>query len=365
MLLKVLSGMDRARFSSRVVSLMGEGTLAGAIRELGVPVDPLGCPPGRLTFGALRRLRHLIREDGADLVQGWMYHANVAASVAAELIRPHIPVLWNVRHTPGALSEEKLRTFAIIRLGAAMSGRPARIVYNSVRSAKRHEQLGFSKARRKIIYNGFDLEQFRPRLEAASELKAELGLPPRAQLVANVAHFSPMKDHPTFVGAAALIARRNPDAHFILAGIGITATNTILMDCIQSHGLGDRVRLLGERKDIQRWLPGIDVAVSASAFGEGFANAIGEAMACGVPCVVTDVGDSAHIVGDAGVVVAPRDPAAIAAPVARLLSDSAERSRLGAQARSRVARLFQIESVATDYATLYDEIFGGHGRVES
>ncbi len=366
MLHRLVTRMDRRRVLSRVVSLTDEGTLGRPLREAGVPVDTLGCRRGMPSIAAIRQLRRILSEDPPDVLQGWMYHGNLAAQAGHTLSRLPSPVFWNIRHTPGDLRQESVRTSAALRLSRVLSFLPAAIIYNSVRSAERHEQLGFSARRRTILYNGFDLEQFAPRPAARAELRRELGLPDTSLIVGHIAHFSPMKDHATLFAAVEKVARDFPHARFVLAGIGVVESNVVLRRLVETHGLIDRVRLLGERHDIPRWLPGLDVAVSSSAFGEGFMNAIGEAMACGVPCVATDVGDTAYVVGDTGSIVPPRDPVALAAALAALLSvDLQARERAGMRARARVAEHFSLAAIAAQYESLYGAGAQGTQRVAS
>jgi glycosyltransferase involved in cell wall biosynthesis len=169
-----------------------------------------------------------------------------------------------------------------------------------------------------------------------------------------VARVDPQKDHPNFVRAAALLAARRPDVRFVLCGQGADRENVALVRDLAERGLEDRFLLLGRRGDVDRVMAALDVCTLSSAYGEAFPLAIGEAMACGVPCVVTDLGDCAHLVGDTGGVVPPRDPAALAAAweaMARLGPDG--RGRLGLAARERIARNFALADVVERYAALY------------
>lgn len=357
MLLKLLASMDTSRYTSRVVSLMGEGTIAAPLRKLGIPVDAMGCRRGIPSLAALNRLRRILRDDPPDVLQGWMYHGNLAAQIGRTMAGLTCPLIWNVRHTPGEFDEENVRTSAAVWLSARLSSRVTAIVYNSSRSAERHEQLGFVKRSRKLIHNGFDLMQFAPRPEARAELRNELGFPETALLIGHIAHFSPMKDHATFLAAADRVAKTHPEARFVLAGMGVDDSNETLAGQVATYGLGDRVRLLGERRDVHRWLPALDIVVSSSAFGEGFMNVIGEAMACGVPCVVSDVGESAHIVGDTGITVPPRRPSELAEGITRILCESPQaRAGRGDRARARIAQNFSLQSIADEYQELYDAV---------
>jgi glycosyltransferase involved in cell wall biosynthesis len=160
----------------------------------------------------------------------------------------------------------------------------------------------------------------------------------------------------TFLRAAERIARHESNAVFVLAGEGVDGENSTLAQAIGELGLQARVRLLGRREDIARLLPAFDVVCLTSCGMEGFPNALGEAMSCGVPCVTTDVGDAADLVGSTGRVVPIRDPDAVAAAVVELLSHDPLRLKLGSLARGRIIEQYSIARFARRYASLYADI---------
>ncbi len=232
---------------------------------------------------------------------------------------------------------------------------------NSEKGKEVHEKRGYSTRRMTVIPNGFDIERFRPDATARAWLIEQLGLSHEVALIGFVARFDPMKDHATFFRAASSLAAAEDSVHFVLAGDGMAASNaqvTALMD----SGIRDRVHLLGRREDVPRLLAAMDIATSASAYGEGFSNAVGEAMACGVPCVVTDVGDAGALVGDTGVVIPPRSPGRLAEAWARLLGMGEEqRKRLGEAGRARVLERYEIGAVVRRFETFYTELQRAEG----
>ncbi len=171
-------------------------------------------------------------------------------------------------------------TALVIRLGALLSARPAAIIYNSVTSAQQHEALGYRHDKRVILPNGFDCEMFRPRPEARSSFRRELGVADDSLLVGLIARCHPMKDHAAFLRAAAIIRRSHPKVWFVLAGSGVSRERASAAQRHSREGLDGGIFLLGERKDTARINAALDIACSSSAWGEGFSNSIGEAMAC-------------------------------------------------------------------------------------
>ena len=360
MLWKLLSKMDRARFDPSVISLSSSAIeMLPAFGRLGVRCEVLGWRAGHHAITRMSALARTLRRLAPDIVQGWMYHGNIAATVATRLARLNVPVLWNIRATLMERRHEKLGTALMIRLGGLLSFSPARIINNSAASAAEHEgRRGYRASKRVILPNGFDTDRFRPSAVARLALRERLAVAEDALLIGLVARYHPMKDHASFLHAAALVARTHPEAQFVLAGEGASDSNPELAALVAKHGLNRHVHMLGPRDDVQNVVAALDIQVSASSSGEGFPNVIGEAMSCGVPCVVTDVGDSATVIGDTGVSVPPRDPQALAAGMARLIELGPEkRAELGSRARARAIEAFSLDAVVRRYETLYRQLY--------
>jgi glycosyltransferase involved in cell wall biosynthesis len=355
-LYRILSAMDRRRFDPVVVSLAGDGPVGERIKALDVPVHSIGLRVAPSAPAAFGRFLQLLGELRADLLQGWQYHGSLAAQFAQALPGRRVPVLWNIRHCVYDLGQEKRLTAAVVRLGARLSRQAARLIYVSHTSAFQHEALGYRADRRVVVPNGFDTERFVPSDDARGRLRAELGLPASAELIGKLARYHPVKDHANFLAAASNLRRSHPDVHFVLGGDGVDPSNRALMRLVGSLGLEGRMHLLGPRHDVHRLVPGLDIAVSASS-SEAFPNVIGEAMACGVPCVATDVGDSALVIGETGRVVPPRQPRALAEAWRDLLDLGRDvRADLGLRARRRIVEHYALPSVVARYEQLYDEL---------
>lgn len=358
MLLKLLSAAS-GNMEHVVVSLGDEGAIGPRIAALGIPVHCLRLQRNAPNPFRVLSMLSLAGRIDPQLIQGWMYHGNLMASMAASALRKSAPgktppVLWNIRQTVYDLRNERWLTARFIRLGARLSARPAAIIYNSQTSAAQHEGLGYRAEKRVIIPNGFDCQVLRPDEAARKTVRAELGVSDDIVLVGLVARYHPMKDHAGFLQAAGVLAQSHPQAKFVLAGTGVSLKQPELAAAVRQNGLQDRVMLLGERSDIPRLNNAFDIACSASAWGEGFSNSIGEAMACGVPCAVTDVGDSAYLVGDSGLVAPQREPNALANAIARLIDLGwTGRQQLGVKARKRIETEFSLSAIVQRYEGLY------------
>lgn len=355
MLLKLL-GAARSRVEAEVVSLTTEGAVGPRIAALGVPVRALAMRGGLDAPGAVVRLARELRRSRPDVVQTWMYHADLIGGLAAR--RAGVPAVWGLRQSNLDPVHSPRRTIWTARACARLSHRvPARIACCSEASRRVHAALGYDEARMVVIPNGFDAEAFRPDASARASVRRELGLLGDAPLVGLVGRFDPQKDHGTFLRAAGLLRARWPEARFVLCGDGVTADNAALAAGAREAGVLGSCHFLGPRGDMPRLQAAFDVAALSSAYGEGFPNVVGEAMACGVPCVVTDIGDSAEIVGPTGRVVPPRDPRALAEAMDEVLSLGPEKRReLGALARQRVVQRYTLAEVARRYEALWEEV---------
>jgi len=356
MLYKLLLATDRSRFSSSVVSLTDEGNVGGMIRALGVPVTALGMSPRFPNPAVVLRLATLLRGGGIQAVQCWMYHADLVGGLAAWL--GGVPVIWGIRQSNFDMMSSKRSTVRIMKWCARLSARvPSKIVACSQTARRLHQGYGYSEGKMVVIPNGFQTDVFMPDEQAGGEVRRQLGIPEDAAVVGVVGRFDPQKDHQSFITAAGELARRVDLVYFLFCGDGLRADNRQLAGWIAGQGIEDRCKLLGRRDDLHRIYCAMDIMVSSSAYGEGFPNVIGEAMSCGVPCVVTDVGDSALMVGDTGRVVPPRDAVGLSTALLDLLGLPAEKRReLGAAARRRIVEHYDLPSVADRYMALYQDV---------
>ncbi|OPY60148.1 MAG: putative glycosyltransferase EpsF [Pelotomaculum sp. PtaU1.Bin065] len=358
MLYKIISDIDRAAVAVEVISLLNIGAVGRKIQDLGVPVHALGMRRGVPNPLYILRLARRLREDPPNCIQTWMYHADLIGGLAAKLAGS-IPVTWGIRHSNLDPQGTKRTTLWAAKACARLSRRlPARIVCCSEASRRVHTELGYAADKMVVIPNGFDLAVFKPDPKARLDVRQELGIPEEGLLIGLIGRFAPQKDHYNFVCAAAHLNACLPNIHFLLCGAGVTRENPELIKWISDAGILSQCHLLGEREDMPRLTASLDIATSSS-YSEGFPNVIGEAMACGVPCVVTDAGDSALIAGKTGKVVPPKDPRALSEGWLELLKMNAEgRKRLGWAARQRIEEHFSLPSIVNKYNALYKEVAG-------
>jgi len=357
MLVKLLSRLGDQSVDSHVVSLLMRGPMSQSLRRLGVPVRFLDVRGHRDVPRGVLHLSRVLKDLRPDVVQTWLYYSDLVGGFAAKLACRRLPVIWNIRTNSLVPGVHKLSLIGTARTCAWLSARlPARIVVNSLSGLRWHVQFGYAPDRLLLIRNGFDTERFRPSELARRAIRRQLGLPDSTRLVGMISSVRPQKDHATFLDAAAVLARRFRNVHFLLCGDGAVWHNEPLRRMIEQRQLSGRIHLLGIRGDMPVVQASLDVAVLASVV-EGFPNAIGEAMACGVPCVVTDVGDSADLVGDTGFVVPKGDADGLARRCQELLTLPSDQYRdRGLRSRQRIRQLFDLDRVVEDYVRLWHEV---------
>lgn len=356
-LLKLLASTDRSLFTPEVVSLTTAGPVAAMIATLGIPVRALdlrGSPPDA---GKLLSFLARTRQRPPNLTQTWMYHADLVGGVVGRLSGS--PVVWGIHNYLLIAGVVKPRTSRIVRALAALSSHlPARIISCSQTSAAAHVQLGYAPDRITVIPNGFDTDIFRPDGASMQAIRGELGLTLDDHLVGLVARFDPLKDHQTFVRAATILQTTHPDVHFLICGQGVTPRNTQLAAWIATAPRPSMFHLLGLRSDVPKVLASLDVATSTS-ISEAFPSVVAEAMAAGAPCVATDVGDTAFLLGGTGRLVPPGDPSALAAAWADVLALTPDaRRKIGLASRQRIVDHFGLSTFAARYNSLYAEVLG-------
>jgi len=355
MLYKLLPRMRKDRFENIVFTLKEKGRLSKDFESQNIRVYNVGGMGGILRISALIRSLKILREINPDIIQGWLAHGNFVAQIASIFLQYRLSTLWNIRYTALPKPETKNSTLLIIKLLSLLSSLPQKYIFNSKAGANDHIRMGYRRGKNCIIPNGFDTKLFSPSVKNCRSVRSEINIPEEAILIGLIGRFDPLKDHSCFLKAGATLLSKKRDTFFLLAGREVDWQNRHLKQLIEKLGMSEKVFLLGERHDIPRITAAFDIA-ACSSVAEGFPNVIGEAMSCGIPCVVTDVGDSAWLVGDSGMVVPPRNHEALCEAWLKLIEmGSAKRRILGEKARKRIENHFSIQMIVKKYEQLYEE----------
>jgi glycosyltransferase involved in cell wall biosynthesis len=356
MLQKLTMALRERGLEQRVVSLTGLDAIGPELLADGFAVESLGMRSPAGILSAVLRLKGIVRAYRPDILQSWLYHADLVGSLAT-LTERHTRTVWGVRHSDLSSSANKWSTLAVARCCAWLSGRlPAGILCNSERAILTHEAIGYDRRRMRVIPNGFDTHRFRPNRAEGMAWRARWGVPSGAPLFGWVGRNHPQKAPADFLRAAALLAERRPKAHFVMVGAGIDAQSPGLAEVAADLRLQGRVVYAGSSEEMPTFYSALDAFVSSS-LGEGFSNSIAEAMACGVPVIATDAGDSADIVAGSGWVCACGDPAALAGRMETFLAEGpGARAERGIRARAKVVEHWSLHSIGAEFESYYGRI---------
>jgi len=341
-----------------VVSMLDQGKYGLLLSASGIETHYLNMRPGGISLYGIFKLFSILNQYKPDVIQTWMYHADLIGGIIARIAGIRA-ICWGVRHSDVHPVKTKLSTRLVVQLCAKVSTwLPTKIVCCAQKALQVHEQLGYPAEKCVVIPNGYDLNRFRPDDSARRRVRDELGIADNMPLLGMVARYDPQKDHANLVKALSLLKKQGIEFRCVLVGNGLTAANLELSELIDEFNLGDKMLLLGSRDDIPALMNGLDIHILSSSYGEAFPNVLAEAMACGTPCITTDVGDAALIVGDTGWVVPAQDEQELAKSLNEslgLLQDRVQWSVRQGHCRERIIENFSIEKTIQAYRKVWQD----------
>ena len=358
MLKRLVGSMDAHEHC--VVSMLPPGPVGDELLSMGVRVASLNMSRGVPSPAAIWKLRQTILHFNPDILQTWLYHADLLGTLCGALCRINRwkgRLVWNIRCSYMDFSMYSPLTAWTVKACAKMSSVPHGVITNSYAARTFHQEMGYKPERFEVLPNGFDTDLYKPDMKARAEIRKELGIAEDDFVIGMVARYDHMKGHSYFIKAASKLARNwiGP-VKFILCGDGLDQSNQALMELLSRGAVTDSFILTGRRSDVSAIYNACDIT-TLSSLGEGFPNVLGESMLCEVPCVTTDVGDAAHMVDGIGVVVAPADADALLEGWKQMLQmDSTERQELGQRARKRIAEKYTLAVIAGKYEKFYEEL---------
>ncbi len=342
-----------------VISLMDEGKYGPLLVSAGIELICINLQQGRITARGLFSLWRALRKSKADAVQTWMYHSDLLGGAIARLAGVK-NVCWGIHHSNLAPGTIKSSTRTIAKVCAKLSSIiPRKIVSCSRAAAVIHGELGYVSEKFHVIPNGYDISLYNIDAHGREKVRTELGLKDDTILLGMVARYDPQKDHGNLLQAISKLATDGSTPRFSVAlvGAGMDSENLELQQLIDKYSLGNSVLLLGQRRDIPSLMNALDLHI-LSSLGEAFPNVLSEAMACGTPCVTTDVGDAALIVGDSGWVVPPRNPAELAGALKQAIMAMSDRKTWDdrrSAARNHIVDNFCLEKMVRSYNDLWKD----------
>lgn len=343
MLLRLCEEFVRRDVKNEVFSLTKNDTIKPQLEALGVK-----CHQGNI----LDLRRHILKSS-PGVIQGWMYHSDLAISCATIFSKHSKNLFWSVHHSIDDILKEKFTSRVVISFLKVISKQPKKTVYVSRTSKKQHEALGYSAGNSVLIPNGYDLDLFKKDPLLRRSFRKELGIPDNQFIVGVLARFHIMKDHEAFLDAAALFSSKHDNCGFVIAGRG--TDNNQITNWIIEKGLSGKVYVLGDRRDVPSILNGIDILATSSRFGEAFPIVIGEAMSCETICCATKVGDIDWLIGEDTLISPPGDAVALCENWWNAANLATEvREKLGKKLRERISDNFSLSVIAQKYLALYE-----------
>lgn len=342
-------------YTHRVISLTELGKVGEDLQAIGIPVIALGMRNGLDIWRAFLGLRNQLATERPDIVQTWMYHADLLGGLAARSLGMR-QIIWGIRTTEIRAGGSGVTRLIRKACGLLSPFIPSKIVCAAHAGRQLHEAVGYSASKMLVVPNGFDLEKLVATPGQVAAIRQHVGLGSEHRVIGSVGRFNPVKDQRNFVQAAGFLARQHTNLRFLMVGRDLDRNNTLLMRWIADTGKPECFILLGERSDVPACLAAIDIFCLHSRT-EGFPNVVGEAMAMARPCVVTDVGDAAFLVADTGLVVPKEDAQALSAGLEKLLSlPAAELHDLGQRARQRIHANFTMDHARQQFEQVYHQL---------
>lgn len=357
-LLRLIPLLSEQGLKSAVISLSDGGDLAEEFKRAGIEVTCLDLSPGPLSFFAIPRLIRLIAAKQPGIVLTWLHHADLLGTVSSRLAG-YRRVVWNLRCSDMFANDNRWSSWLLNKVLAVLSRYPAAIISNSKAGEDFHRKAGYRAKHWKNIPNSIDADYFKPNSSARVNIRSELGIRDDDKVICHAARAHPMKDHQGFLKAVLPVLSKNSSVHVMLVGAGV---EMIAKESFTRWppDVISRVHFLGSRNDMAGVYSTADLFCLSSIYGEGFPNVLAEAMACELPCVATDVGDAALIIGKNGIVVPPGKPEAISAALEKIITMPQDMLHImGKDARSSIIAKYQTKQVVTAYVHLYQSILNG------
>ncbi len=345
-LYNLLSSNLQGHFKNNVISLMSEGYYGPLLKGKNINLDCLNMGRGQINLSSVKNLYKILQIQKPDIIQGWMYHGNLAALLGAFMIKKKTKLAWNIRLSLEIFSQMKFKTRLTIKLGALFSKKSDAIIYNSRRSLLQHRKIGFSKKNDYFIPNGFDTEKWKPNKITRQKVRNSLKISDKIKVIGYVGRGEEQKDLPNLFQAFDIVKKKHPN--IILVAVGKN---------LKKYALDlERIIFLGEQSNVNEIMTSFDM-LCLSSKAEGFPNVIGEAMSSGLPCITTDAGDSKEIVGETGWVVPINNPLLFANCLDNVLKiPLVEFQKYGKSAREKIVKNFDINFIKNEYISLYHSI---------
>ncbi len=351
MLYKLASSLDKNKYKISIICLINSGKMAKKLQALDVNVICMGIRFSPSAVIKWFKLIGIIKKENPDIVQTWMYHADLLGGLAA-YIAGKKNIIWSIRQSSFTLISNKTKFIA--KLCALLSNKiPKKIVSNSYYAKATHVRFGYSRGKIKIIPNGFEITVNKNE-KGREDFRKQLHIPMDTVLFGALGRHAPEKGYPWLLDCISKIS--TIQKNFCLLIVGKNVINCpVLKEKIKKYNLQNRVYLLDEQENVAFFFSSIDCYISSS-LSEGFSNALGEAMSFGLPCIVTRAGDSAHILNNNDFVVTPNDVNELSSSMSKMIDMTKnQRDEIGLKAKLRLSKKYELSKIVNQFDKLYQE----------
>ncbi|MGP5313376.1 glycosyltransferase family 4 protein [Psychrobacter faecalis] len=340
-----------------VVSMMDAGKYGPMLLDKGVRLYCLNLDQGKFSLKAIVKLYKILKKTNPNVVQTWMYHADLIGGLTAKVAGVK-NIFWNLRHTSFDSDHTKTSTIKIARLNAKLSKIiPKKIISCAQAAVKIHTDLGYDEEKIVVIGNGYDLSTFRIDDHSRNLIRDELSIGGNP-VIGMVGRYDPQKNHKGLIEALAIVKKNGYIFDLVLVGRDLNHENKAFLDQLKKSDLYEQTHLLDQRNDISSIMNALDIHILSSSYGEGFPNVIAEAMACGTPCIATDVGDSKTIVNDYGTIIEPNCTEKLSLAIMKnldLFKNDQKWKKLRLEGSNYIRDKFSIEIMISRYNELWSQ----------
>lgn len=342
MLYKLLKYSDKEKFYHEVISLIDEGILGEKIINEGIKIHILNISKSNF-FVSLLKARKICEDF--DIVNTWLYHADFLGYIISKILL-NKKLIWNIRHSNLDKGVNKKRTLFIVKINSFLSEKVNSITYNSHKALETHFSFGYKNKNNIVIPNGFELYKFKYDANKRETIRKEFCINDECKVLITVGRWDVQKDYHTLIKSLNEVKKKYSNFKIIMVGTKLDKNNSELESLINKYDLNENMILLGQRNNVNELLSVADCYISSS-IGESFSNSIGEAMACELSCIVTDVGDSKYIVGETGVVVPAGDYLELASKIYEFCLK--QKNVKNIKGRERIIEKYSIESKVMEF----------------
>lgn len=354
---RLVSGMDKEKYNTCVVSMIKPGPVGDLITKSGIAIYSLDIPQGKISLNGFLKFIKILHQFQPDILQTWLYHADLLGLIAGKLTGVR-SILWNIRCSAMDIKESPLMSKVVTKICAILSPIPNAIIANSKTGIKDHQNLGYRPREWFLIPNGIDTSVFKPESTYRAIIRREFGLNEKNIVVGLVGRLHLQKDHPNFLHAASIIHKDNKDIIFFIVGDGPDNYKNELLKLANSLSIEKNIIWAGSRHDMPQIYNCFDCLVLSSAYGEGFPNVIAEGMASGIPCISTNIGDASEIVETMGTIIPPGNPKILADSILELLHKSEEeKKQISLLSRLSIIEKYELAKMINIYSSYYEYIF--------